>query len=103
CLSIFLYNAAKLLFIHWKMGLHPFSLRLVPAIGFAVAAWLVATALPETGSALLTMGFKGIAFAALYGLAVWRFAISEDINHWIDTALARGRKMLGGDKPDVGA
>jgi O-antigen/teichoic acid export membrane protein len=103
CLSIFLYNAAKLLFIHWKMGLHPFSLRLVPAVGFAVAAWLVATALPETGSALLTMGIKGAAFAALYGLAVWRFAISEDINHWIDGIVGRGRKMLGGRKPDDGA
>jgi O-antigen/teichoic acid export membrane protein len=103
CLSIFLYNAAKLLFIQWKMGLHPFSFRLIPAIGFAVAAWLVATALPETGSALLTMGIKGTAFAALYGLAVWRFAISEDINHWIDGLLVRGRKMLGGRKPDDGA
>jgi len=89
CLSIFLYNGAKLLFIRWKMGIHPFSLRLLPAMAFALAAWLVASALPSAGSEMVNLFLKGTAFTVLYGLAIWRFAISPDINDWIGKGLAK--------------
>jgi O-antigen/teichoic acid export membrane protein len=83
CLSIFIYNVAKLVFIQWKYGFHPFSAKIIPAAAFCVAAWLVARFLPETGSALLNLIFKGAVFTGLYGLAIWKFEISPDINHWI--------------------
>ena len=94
CLSIFLYNIAKLLFIQFKYGFQPFSARLIPVLGFATAAWLLTTALPDTQSGVVNLFYKSAVFCILYGMAIWKFGISADINQWIDTALGKVGKIL---------
>jgi O-antigen/teichoic acid export membrane protein len=84
CLSLFLFNAAKLIFIRIKFGFHPFTFRIIPAIGFCVAAWLITRALPEHSSGVFNLFYKSAVFCLIYGLAIWRFNISPDINHWIN-------------------
>ncbi len=84
CLSMFLFNIIKLVFIQVRFGFHPFTTRLIPAIAFCVASWLMARFLPETGSNVINLFYKAGAFTLLYGLAIWQFHISPDINHWID-------------------
>ncbi len=93
CISMFLFNVVKLLFIRWKFGLQPFSTRLIPAIGFAIAAWLMAAWLPVTGQPYADMVIKGGAFSLIYGIAVWRLAISPDINQWLTLAVGQVRNL----------
>src|SRR5690606_7632260 len=62
CLSLFLYNVVKLVFIRVKMGLQPFTMRLIPVLTFAAAAWLLARWVPESDSAIITLMVKGAVF-----------------------------------------
>ena len=93
CLSMFLFNVVKLLFIKIKFGFFPFSGRLIPAIGFGVAAWLVAKWIPVTGQPYADAFIKGAIFCMLYGLAIWRSGISPEINQWIALILGKVVKM----------
>jgi O-antigen/teichoic acid export membrane protein len=94
CLSMFLFNIVKLIFIQIKFGFQPFTSRIIPAIGFCVASWLISRALPETGSNVINLFYKAGVFSLLYGLSIWRFNISPDINHWIALGLAKVSGML---------
>ncbi len=95
CISIFLYNVIKLVFIKIKYNLFPFTPDIIPAIGLGVAAWLISQWLPVTGHAYVDMVIKGAAFTLLYGIPIWRLALSPDINHWIQLGLQKARAFLG--------
>ena len=83
CISFFLFNLVKFLFIKIKFGFQPFSIRLFPVMAFGIAAWLFSTWLPDTGSSWITLMYKAVVFSMLYGFAIWGFKISPDINNWI--------------------
>lgn len=95
CISIFLYNVIKLVFIKIKYNLFPFTPDIIPAIGLGVAAWLISQWLPVTGHAYVDMVIKGAAFTLLYGIPIWKLALSPDINHWIQLGLQKARAFLG--------
>ena len=94
CLSFFLFNVVKYIFIYIKFGFQPLSLKLIPVMAFGVAAWLICTWMPNLKSPLLTLIYKGALFCLLYGIPVWKFQISEDINQWIAMALGRVNNYL---------
>ncbi len=96
CISFFLFNLVKFLFIKIKFGFQPFSVRLIPVIAFGVAAWLFSTWLPNTGSEWITLLCKGALFSLLYGFAIWGFKISPDINSWLLIAI---NKLMRKNKP----
>jgi O-antigen/teichoic acid export membrane protein len=98
CLSMFLYNLAKLVFIYWRFGFHPFTPRIIPTFGFGLAAWMIATALPESANHFFNLMYKGAVFSLLFGLSIWKFKISPDINHWIELAWLKIASLLGKDK-----
>lgn len=93
CLSIFLYNIAKLFFIQIRMGMHPFSLRLLPVIALATGACWLSTRLPETADALSNLVIKGAAFFLLFGFSIWMLKISPEINAWVDRLRAMVRRV----------
>lgn len=84
CLSMFLFNVVKLIFIQVKFGFHPFTSRLIPAIAFCIGAWLITRFLPDAQGNAINLFYKSAVFTSVYGLAIWRFHISPDINHWVD-------------------
>ncbi|MGB3078126.1 MAG: polysaccharide biosynthesis C-terminal domain-containing protein [Saprospiraceae bacterium] len=89
CLSFFLFNLMKLIYINIKFDFQPLSMRLIPVITFGVAAWILCSWLPVSHSPFITIIYKGGLFLLLYGLAIWKFHISTDINQWIEMALGR--------------
>ena len=93
CISMFLFNAVKLIFIKIKYGFFPFTGSLVPVMGFGVAAWLVAKWIPATGEAYADAFIKGLVFCLLYGVVIWRLKISPEINQWIALILGKVVKM----------
>ena len=85
CLSFFLFNFVKFIFIKIKFGFQPFSPLLIPVISFAIAALFIANWLPDTSSDWFNLMYKGAVFCALYGYAIWRFRLSPDINNWLES------------------
>lgn len=94
CISMFLFNVAKLTFIQVKFGFHPFTSRIIPAIGFCVGSWLVTRMLPDASSHAINLFYKSAVFTLLYGGAIWKFNISPDINHWIDLAITKATAIF---------
>ena len=94
CISMFLFNVAKLTFIQVKFGFHPFTSRIIPVIGFCIGSWLFARMLPDATSHVVNLFYKSAVFTILYGSAIWKFNISPDINHWIDLAISKGTSLL---------
>lgn len=95
CFSFFVYNLIKLIFIYNKFGFQPLSNRLIPVVAFGVGAWLVCSWIPSVQSPVITLIYKGGLFSVLYGLAIWKFNISPDINQWIAMALGRVTNLFG--------
>jgi O-antigen/teichoic acid export membrane protein len=93
CMSFFLFNLVKFLFIFLKFGFQPFSARLIPVAAFGIAAWMICAWLPDFENAFLTIAYKGILFCLLYGLPIWKFQLSQDINQWIAIAFGQARTM----------
>ncbi|MEP6647635.1 MAG: polysaccharide biosynthesis C-terminal domain-containing protein [Saprospiraceae bacterium] len=95
CISYFSFNLAKLIFIYFKFGFQPLSIRLLPVIVFGIGAWLLAVWLPPFRYPIFSIALKGSVFCMVYGLTVWQFHISPDINQWIEMALGRVTNFLG--------
>ncbi len=93
CLSFFLYNLIKLIFIKIKFGFQPFTIPIIPVIAFGIAAWLIAQWLPNSSSPWINMFYKGAVFSSLYGAAVWKFKLSPDINQWLASAYSKWQKV----------
>ena len=94
CISLFLFNVIKLIFIQVKFGFHPFTSRIFPVVGFVIGAWLLTRALPESDSNIINLFYKSAVFTILYGSAIWKFNISPDINHWIDLAISKATTIF---------
>jgi hypothetical protein len=74
--------------------MHPFTARMIPTVGFAIAACLVCRWLPDTGKPYIDLVVKSFLFCVLFGVPVWKLGISPDINTWIAKFLKR-IKLLG--------
>ena len=94
CLSFFVFNLAKYIFIYIKFGMQPLSALLFPVMAFGIGAWLICSWLPAIESPVITMIYKGGLFCLLYGIAIWKFHISEDINQWIVVAKGKVKEYL---------
>ena len=103
-ISMFFFNAAKLIFIYKKMEIHPFSSNMVGAIGIALFTLFLALLLPtihlntadekmllffDKLSSILTIVLKGMVITIFYFILLWKFKISEDINLMIDNVLRK--------------
>lgn len=95
CISFFLFNLAKYLFILIKFKFQPFTVKLIPVIAFGIAAWFLSSWLPDIAGVWTEMIMKGAAFVMIFGLAIWGFKISPDLNGWIERALHTVRKKIG--------
>ena len=97
CLSFFMFNVAKFIFIRIKYGFQPFSPKLIPVLGFGIGAWIVSSWLPDTSHPFLTMVIKGFMFCLLYGGAMWKLNISPDINDWLQRSWMKIRPSRKSD------
>lgn len=94
CISLFLFNLVKLVFIRIKFGFYPFTTRLIPALAFCIGAWLLTRLLPDAPGNAINLFYKSAVFTLVYGFAIWRFHISPDINHWIDLGWNKLRAVV---------
>ena len=88
-ISLFIFNLAKLIFIFFKFGLHPFSLSTIKTLVLLGILILLFNYLPDFQVAIFAILCKGIFIALVFGLANYYWNISKDINDTILNFLSR--------------
>lgn len=89
CISLFLFNAIKLIFIKRKMKIQPFTIQHLPVIVIGILAWLISSVIPGVGNKWADLILKGLYFAILFGVPVYMAKLSPDINQWVDKILKK--------------
>lgn len=89
CISLSIYNIAKLIFIKAKFGLSPFDRNtvIILAVGACTAA-LVSIA-PSIDNVLLSILWKSTLVTTLFAGSIYFLKLSPDINKVVDNSIAR--------------
>jgi O-antigen/teichoic acid export membrane protein len=95
--SMLFFNVAKLIFIHKKLKIHPFSKSMVGAVLIAIFTLIIALLIPtfhfdsvsNKVSSMIMIVLKGIIITICYFSLLWKFNISEDINQIINNSFKK--------------
>lgn len=90
--ALSLYNLAKLLFIYWKFGIHPFSVATMKLFLIAGLAFFGAYFIPSSGIPLVDIMVKSSIVAAIYLPLVLVWRVSPDVNQFVAEFVQRWRK-----------
>lgn len=91
-ISVFTYNLIRVVYI-WKLfKMQPFSKNNALALLIGLGVFLMIFLIPDTGNLYIDIIIRTGIFLFLYGLLIYRFKISKEINELIDMAIARIRK-----------
>lgn len=88
-ISIFLYNASRVIFVYKLASIHPFSSQLIYVTGLALGIWIAVSYLPEVAFPLLDIVWKSSLFTLFFGLAILGFRIAPDLNEFGEIILSR--------------
>lgn len=80
CISIFLFNILRLLFIWWRFKMIPFTKEVFLVIGLAVLLIALTIQLPLNISPIVNIILRSIFIVATYTFVILYFRISEDVN-----------------------
>ncbi|MEM9991714.1 MAG: oligosaccharide flippase family protein [Bacteroidota bacterium] len=83
CISIFSYNAIRLLFIWWKFKMLPFTKEVGVLIVLALLVGYFGVQLPLHLSPLLNMVIRSLFIVGSYSFLVLYFRISDDVNQLV--------------------
>lgn len=90
--ALSLYNLAKLIFIYWKFGIHPFSWAIVKLFLMAGLAFTAAFFIPSTGSYVADIAIKSSVIMAIYLPLVLLSKVSPDVNELLTEFMQRFRR-----------
>ncbi|MEZ4826136.1 MAG: polysaccharide biosynthesis C-terminal domain-containing protein [Bacteroidia bacterium] len=79
-LSLFLYNGIGCLFVYFKFGMQPFSIKTLLNIVVTVGVLILGLNIPSTGNHLLDIVVRSAIVTAVYLPIVFVLKISPDIN-----------------------
>ncbi|MGI9541790.1 MAG: polysaccharide biosynthesis C-terminal domain-containing protein [Cyclobacteriaceae bacterium] len=82
--SVTIFEAVKFMFLKFKYGIQPYSLRHLKAIMVAVTAGGIVYFIPVINPFLIDILVRGAVFSLLFIPAIYYLYISEDINKIID-------------------
>jgi O-antigen/teichoic acid export membrane protein len=92
-IAIIFFNVLRFTAI-WKIyGLQPFTWRHVSVILLALISLGLCLLIPSTGNWYLNIIIPTLVFTGIYGYAVIKFKVSQDINELVSMALKRFSKF----------
>lgn len=91
-LSLSIYNLVKMIFIHWKFKIQPFTWNTLWVLLIAVGAYGIGILIPATEIAILDILLKSVVIGSVYSLLVYYLKISEELNNMLDKFLKRLRE-----------
>jgi O-antigen/teichoic acid export membrane protein len=97
-LTLFIFNIIKTVFIYLKMGLIPFSIKMIPALILAWSILITPFIFPLNCSnwqnALFIIPIKSVLFCIIFIFIVRFFKISAELNGLIDLAITYVRSRI---------
>lgn len=88
-LSFGLNSIFRYVFIYKKHGFHPFSVQHLYVLLIASISYLVGFILPEINPYPLDIFIRLFVVALIFGVQVYVFQVSEDVNHTINSFLRK--------------
>ncbi len=82
-LALFLFNFSKYLFLYFKMGLQPFTVRTVKVLAVIALALGAGLLLPQAPSVWVDIFYRSAVITLFYGGLIYGFRLSPEINDTI--------------------
>lgn len=78
-ISYSIYNAIRIIFLQRKFNMHPFSMKTIYAILFAVLSYIISYYVFQSLHGFWAMVLRSIVFIALYGGSIIYFDLTPDV------------------------
>ncbi len=93
-LSLSLYNLLKLIFIKWRFGMQPFTIKTIWICLIAGVSYFVTSLIPDTGINWLNIIIKSLIIGVVYLAAVLYFNISQEFKDFLINLMQRIKTIL---------
>lgn len=87
CISLFLYNLIKFVFIWKKLRIQPLTKPTFKILLTGTFIFIGMYFFPDLGNGFMNIAVKSIIIFSIYSLVVWKLNISEEINNLIRKGL----------------
>lgn len=94
-ISIALFNLAKFFVLKWRLDMQPFTWQTLWTLMFAGLAYLLASLVPATGSALIDAALKSGLLTLIFTGLIWYFKVSPDVNDLLEKGWGLVRERMG--------
>src|SRR6185312_931071 len=78
-ISYSIYNAIRIIFLQRKFNMHPFSMKTIYAILFAILSYIISYYVFQSLHGFWAMALRSIVFIALYGGSIIYFDLTPDV------------------------
>jgi len=92
--SIFIFNISKTAFVHYKMGLQPFSLNTLKVLVIGAIVYVTGLFIPSTDLPFLDIIFRSAYISITFVSAILYFNISEDVTNLFWQGVAKIKAIL---------
>jgi O-antigen/teichoic acid export membrane protein len=79
-LALLIYNVLKMLFIHRKFALNPYTIQYIYILGIAALIYAIVSNLPYTAHFIIEIGIDSSLTILLFYFSIKNFAIAKDLN-----------------------
>jgi O-antigen/teichoic acid export membrane protein len=91
-ISYFIYDIIRFLFIYRKFGFQPYGFQHLIVIATGVVVYYGMQFLPEINSWIIDLGIRSALISILFGLSLYLFKVSPDMNRTINTLVNRFKR-----------
>ena len=84
CITIFIYNIIKVLFVYNKFKIHPFTLNTIKTLSLIIFCAVAFYFWDFPFHPIISIGLKSLLISLVYGFVVYNYNFSEDISTLIN-------------------
>ena len=92
-ISLSLFNIIKFLFVYHKYRIQPFGLGTIWTILISLLCYGIVSLLPEFNIAIFDIIIRSVVILVVFGLLIYYFKISDDINQVVDKLVIRLKEL----------
>lgn len=89
-LTMITFNIVKFVFIWWKLGLQPLSVRFLTVLSIGAVTWAASLLLPRMDHVLVDMAVRSAMMTAVFGGLILGLKVSEEVNEVVGKIVGGG-------------
>ena len=83
-LSVFFFNIIKMIFLYWKLGIQPFTIRTLYTIALLTVIYYFSLYIPVSENVYINLLWRSFYILLLFLPAMYLMKLSKDINLTIE-------------------